>query len=186
MQVPALSVFNLCPGAWGFACVVAFCVWYADPDARYNPQHQSQLRSLSGIMTFDKPLFSFLMSCFGGTSFAGMLIRFQQQPFAVILTLVLFWALLGLLCFDVRDHRTLHFTFFFAFMASGATLTHVADPRDVSVVACDIVLALFFGVLLINLALVGNAAPIMTIQALCEILWAAVFSAWVVNQAATE
>ena len=186
MQMPVLLIFNLCPGAWGFACVVAFCVWYSDSEARYNPQHQSQLRSLSGIMTFDKPLFSFLMSCFGGTSIAGMLIRFQQQPPAIALTLMLFWAFIGLLCFDVRDYWALHFAFLLVFMASGAALTHVVDPRNVSVLLCDLTLMLFVGVLFINLAVVGNAAPIMTIQALCEILWVTVFGVWVVNQAAAE
>ena len=186
MRTPPVSLFTVCPCVWGAACVIAFLAWYADPDARYNPQHDNQLRSLSGIMTFNKPLFSFLMSGFGIASLAGLVVRFQQHPAAVMLSLGLCWALVGLLCFDIRDFRVLHFLSLLVFMASGLTLTHIVDARDVPVPLCDGLFALFAGVLLVNVACAEGVYPLMTIQAVCEIMWVLVFSVWVANQAALE
>ena len=186
MDYRQLPLFTVCPSVWGVACVVAFCVWYADPEVRYNPQHDYQLRSLSGIMTFNKPVFSFLMSCFGCTSLGGLLIRFQHQPTPTMLSLVLFWALLGVLCFDVHDHKPAHLLFLLAFMVAAFSLTHAVDPRRISVPLCDGLFALFAGVLLVNVTCAEGVYPLMTIQAVCEIMWVVVFSAWVANQAASE
>ena len=159
---------------WAVACVGAFCVYYSYDECRANPEFENQMRCLSGVIVFNKPLFGTLMCGFGGAVVLAVAKRATEtcDTATLALLMVMFLCLLVVVVYDIRDHSTVHFWALGGLVIAGTLFVlHTASAPVLLQYAYLAITALFAGVVAFNAAVTNWTPPCMTVQALNEIAW---------------
>ena len=155
---------------WSLACIIAFSVYYSCEEHRVNPAFANQLHCLSGMILCNRPLFSTLMCGMGGAVLLSVASRVEGA--VLLIVLAMFWALVVVVQYDVRDHPGVHFGALAVEMVAATALLTVEsiDPWFVvPVYYC--VTGLFLLVMVLNFSWLAWTPPFMTLQALVEIAW---------------
>jgi len=157
------------------ACIIAFSVYYSCEEHRVNPAFANQLHCLSGMILCNRPLFSTLMCGLGGAVLLSVASRVDGA--VLLIVLLMFWALVVVVQYDVREHPSVHFAALAVEMGSATALLTVEtiDPWFVVPVYYGITIA-FLLVMALNFSWLAWTPPFMTLQALVEIAWVCVLS----------
>jgi hypothetical protein len=157
------------------ACTTALIVYYCCEEHRVNPAFANQLHCLSGMILCNRPLFSTLMCGLGGAVL--LLVASRVEGMVVLVVLLMFWALVVVVQYDVREHPGVHFGALALEMGSATALLTIEsiDPWFVVPVYYSITFA-FLLVMALNFSWLAWTPPYMTLQALVEIAWVFVLS----------
>ena len=179
------ETFTFC--MWGLLCLLAFALHYADKEIRCNADMQGQWRCLSGVILVNRPVMTFFVANFAGSAVMGLL-RCSDDYTVVSLGILLFELVMGLLCFDVVAFHAVHMAFLSGVLVVAFALTHAMPTTTIEwlLPACDATLMLLVGSLLVNVCFTQNKSPFLSIQAVCEILWAVCLAVWFANQLLLE
>jgi hypothetical protein len=170
---------------WALLCALSLLAYYVDPECMENPEFEGQMHCISGIILCNRPYFGLLMSNFGGVLLLAIGLKAKEEEedctFLVCLAMVIYFSFTGILNYDVRDFKMLHFSSLFVLLVSGSIFIHMVRIPLWCVVAYDIVLAFFCVIMVSNFTLLKWTPPFMTIQAMLEIVWvlALCFCLWV-------
>jgi hypothetical protein len=158
---------------WAVASAVAFVVYYSSEECRLNPEFNDQLHTLSGIIVYGPELFGTLMSGFGGAVLLASADRVRGDACGLGLLLLMFVALLVVVHYDVRKHRTVHFVALGLLLLAGTLfLWHVMCDQGWMLWYWFVVAtALFVGILGLNVSVTQWVTPFLTVQAVIEIVW---------------
>ena len=173
---------------WGLLCVIAFAAMYADKEIRCNADMDGQWRCLSGVILENRPMMTFFLSNFAGSAVMGLLLLSRDNDTVAYAGILLFELTMGLLCFDIIQFRAFHMAFLAGLLAAACVITHATPTTTVTwlLPACDATLILLAGSLVLNVFVMKNKPPYLSIQAVCEILWAACLASWFANQLLLE
>ena len=158
-------------------CFLSFAYYYVFR-WDYSIMKNGQMRSLSGIMKSDelKPYFSFVMGCLGGSLFLAC--GLQGSDLMLGLSLGMYVSMIGLLCYDVKFNRSVHYSFVFMLITLGCVFSGflLQDNTQIwcyaAAVAYDTIVSLFLLCFFMNLRLLRMGGEAYhTMQALLEILW---------------
>ncbi len=151
--------------------LLAFGFFYSYKEWRYNPEFDDQMRCMSGIILCNKPLFGFLMHYVGGMVLlaAGLRVSHHDETSFFILAM-LYASLSGLVNFDVRDFKTIHFTCLFCVLVFSVAFICM-HGEYVTWVVYVTVSALFLFIILFNFMYTQWKWPWMDVQASVEIAW---------------
>jgi hypothetical protein len=166
---------------WGFAalavcvCFMSFAFFYA-----FMPEYSQkngEMRSLSGIMKSPelKSYFCFVMGCLGGSLFLASGLRtfsevsLVRTEFTMALLVGMYVSLVGLVSYDVKYNKTIHYSFVFALILFGGVFGNYVSWHNswCFAVAYDVTTSVFILCFLYNWAYGGHR----TLQACLEILW---------------
>ena len=170
---------------WALLCALSLLAYYVDPACMENPEFDGQMHCISGIILCNRPYFGLLMSNFGGVLLLAIGFKVKEHEdesvFLVCLAMIIYFSFTGILNYDVRDHKTVHFSSLFILLASGSTFIHIVRIPLWCVFVYDAVLVLFCVLMVSNFVVLKWTPPFMTIQALLEIAWvlALCFCLWV-------
>ena len=178
---------------FAIACCSAFAYFYSKKEYNESPVFPGQLRSLSGIIACNKPLFGFLLHCLAGTLLLAQIsfLNIDNDNCKVYVLGMLYISLSGLINFDIFDHNILHlfsltcFLFFslsFAALSSHTMVTLVMSRIYYSVTGIFSLVILYNKWLMFrgyndDIPMVIETKPHMTAQALLEVVWALCFVA---------
>ena len=152
---------------------LAFGFFYSYKEWRNNPDFGDQMHCVSGIILCNKPLFGFLMHCMGGMVLlaAGLRVSHHHNDETSFFILVMMYAALsGLVNFDVRDFKTIHFTCLFCVLVFSIVFICMHCDYVMQVVYVS-VSALFLFIILFNFMYTQWKWPWMDVQASVEIVW---------------
>ena len=153
--------------------VLAFIVFYSFESYRCNAEFNGQMHCVSGIILCNKPLFGFLMHCVGGMVLlaAGLRASASSSPETSLLALALMYASLsGVVNFDVRDFKPLHFTFLAGVLVF--SIAFICLQCDNVTIAVYVFISTFFVcIILFNFTCMRWKWPWMDVQASVEIVW---------------
>ena len=157
---------------WAMANVAAFAYYYSFASARINPDFQNQLHCISGVILCNRPLFGTLMSGFGGAVVLAVARRARDSLALTVLLVLMFCALVSVVHYDVRDHRSIHFTSLGVLVVVGTlfVISVGLQPDVLCNIYYGITIAFVF-LLLFNVTYTRWVPPFMTIQALMEMAW---------------
>jgi len=179
---------------FGIACCSAFGYFYSKREYNESPVFPGQLRSLSGIIACNKPLFGFLLHCLGGMLLLAqlsLLSNTDNDKGSVFILAMLYISLSGLINFDIFDHSPLHFFSLFGFLVFSLSFVALRSSTMIALVMSRIYYSItgIFGVAILynkwlvfrgqndDLPVVSNPKPYMTTQAILEVAWALCFVA---------
>ena len=157
-------------------CFVSFAFFYA-----FMPEYSQkngEMRSLSGIMKSPdlKSYFCFVMGCLGGSLFLASGLRtfsevsFVRTELTMALLVGMYVSLLGLVSYDVKYNKTIHYRFVFALILFGGVFGNYVLWHNNSwyfAIAYDVTTSVFVLCFLYNLEYGGYH----TLQSCLEILW---------------
>ena len=113
------------------------------------------------------------------TSFSGVLLlnlglklEESRRTLMMTLALVMYFAFVSVLNYDVRDYKSIHFVSLFVLLVVGTTFIHMVDIPRWCMMAYDLAVVCFVVVMASNFIYLRWSPPYMTIQAGFEILWA--------------
>lgn len=153
--------------------VMVFAVFYSYRDYRCNAEFGDQMHCVSGIILCNKPLFGFLVHGVGGMVLlaAGLKVSERDWPETSLLLLAMMYvSLSGVVSFDVRDFKPLHFTSLAGVL--GFSIAFVCMQCDALTRAVYVSVSVVFAlVILFNFAYMRWRWPWMDVQASVEIVW---------------
>jgi hypothetical protein len=151
--------------------VASFLFKYGCKDDRCNPAFDGQLHCLSGIILCHKPFFSFVMHCAGGMILLSASQRTDKNRDTSLLMLsLMFISLSGVINFDVRDFRPIHFSSLACVMVFSVSFMWLQCAQTAATVYTSITAA-FVILILFNLTYTHWLWPWMNVQAVAEIAW---------------
>jgi hypothetical protein len=154
--------------------ILVFSVFYSFKSCRCNAEFDGQMHCVSGIILCNKPLFGFLMHGVGGMVLlaAGLRANASSSPDTSLLALALMYmSLSGVVNFDVRDFKPLHFTFLAGVLVFSIAFICLQCDSFTSAVYVFVSI-IFLCVIIFNFTCMHWKWPWMDVQALVEILWA--------------
>jgi len=172
----ASSILQWHPVLWSLACIAVFIVYYSYEEHRLNPDFENQLHCLSGMILCNRPLFSTLMCGMGGAVLLSVASRVEGP--VLLIVIAMFWALVVVVQYDVREHPGVHFVALAVEMGCATALLTVESIEPwFAVPVYYSVTVVFLLVMILNFSWLDWAPPFMTLQALVEILWVVVLGA---------
>ena len=159
-------------------CFVSFLAYYADPKSRENPDRGMQMRSISGIMLCNRPLFGLLMSSGSGIILLSIGLKiFGHETDEVLKTvlmslgIIMHISLISIINYDVKEFKYIHFSSLAVLLISSTFFIHLASIPVWCRVVHGIVSISFVCIILLNAMILKWVSPFMTLQAWFEILW---------------
>ena len=135
--------------------IVAFAVKYCQHSNRSNAEFDGQLHCLSGIILCNKPFFSFIMHCVGGLILLSNGLNVEtDKELSLLMLAMLYVSLSGVINFDVRDHKRIHFASLFCVMVFSMVFVWLQCTPQAKT-AYTVVSAVFFGLILFNFLLIS-------------------------------
>jgi hypothetical protein len=176
----------------GWFVAASFCVCFASFAFCYAfmpviaKRRSGQMRSLSGIMKAEsfKPYFCFVMGCLGGSLFLASCIQALdeisafQRDYVLFVSFGLYVCLIGLVNYDMRYSKTVHFSFVFVLIVFGYVFSNSALNHDahswgpVASAAYNISTSMFLMCIFLNFHLQSQGlTDYLSVQACLEIVW---------------
>ena len=153
----------------------SFVVCYSFQRYRCNPEFGGQLHCASGIILCHKPFFGFLMHGVGGMVLlsAGLKVAerggdHREVPLSMLA--MMYVSLSGVINFDVRDFKPIHFTSLAGVLAFSAAFVWLQCDSTARMVYMS-VSVVFVLLILFNVSCTRWRWPWMDVQALLEIVW---------------
>ena len=148
-----------------------FVVFYSRKGSRCNSEFAGQLHCLSGIMVCNKPLFGVCMHCVGGMLLLSVGLRVDTDKEVSLLMLAfMFASLSGVVNFDVRDHKPVHFCFLAGVLAFSMAFVWL-QCSDVCRLVYSLISVAFVLLIVFNFSCTNWTWHWMDIQAITEIVW---------------
>jgi hypothetical protein len=178
------EVFTFC--VWGLLCVAVFAFQYYNHG--YNSNLEDQWKCLSGVIVTNKPLMTFVMANLSASAVMALALKNRENDIVIVLGILLFDLMVGLLCFDITDHEVIHFVFLCGFILVSFLMTHSVQTTTASwlLPLCDVSLLAVVGTISLNVLVMKNKKPYLSIQAACEVFWAVCLVSWFANQLLLE
>lgn len=150
-----------------------FVVFYSYKSYRCNSEFAGQMHCVSGIILCNKPLFGFLMHAVGGMVLlaAGLRVNEKKSSDVSLFILALMYvSLSGVLNFDVKDFKPIHFTSLVAVL--GFSIAFIWMQCDATTIIVYTSISIFFiSVIIFNCIFTRWEWPWMDVQASVEIAW---------------
>jgi hypothetical protein len=185
------SILLLLALPFAIACCVAFAYYYSRKEYNESPVFTGQLRSLSGIIACNKPLFGFLLHCLAGMLLLAQLnlLDTDADKGKVYILCMVYISLSALINFDIFEHNLIHlfsltgflvFSLSFALLCSHTMVTLVMSRIYYSVTGIFGIVILYNKWLMFRgyneeLPVISDTKPHMTVQAILEVIWALCF-----------
>jgi hypothetical protein len=170
---PMSLVIDVLLGTSVICCIAMFIIFYCIDRFRCNPKFNGQMRSISGIITFNQPLFGMLMHFVSGMMLLSAGLKVVSDPETSFTTLALLYASFsGVVSFNVNNHKPFHFLCVLGVATFGMAFVWIQCDRMFAIV-CLSMTSIFMFVILLNVTLTKWAWPWMDVQASLEIVWVA-------------
>ncbi len=154
-------------------CITMFIVFYCVDCFQCNPKFNGQMRSISGIITFNQPLFGLLMHFVSGMMLLSAVLKVVSFPDTSCATLALLYASFsGVVSFNVNNHKPVHFFCVLGVATFGMVFVWIHCDRILAII-CLSMTSIFAFVIILNVTLTKWAWACMDIQASMEIVWVA-------------
>ncbi len=148
-----------------------FTVFYSFKNHRCNSEFSGQLHCLSGIILCNKPLFGFCMHCVGCMMLLSAALRVDRdKEISLLILALMFISLSGVVSFDVRDHKPIHFLFLSCVLASSLIFVWL-QCNETTKETYAVISALFVALILFNFTYTHWKWHWMDVQAIVEIAW---------------